>query len=209
MCAFQLFHRNQGKEAGWLSCQELSSRKNTRARLFPYVGLPRDSVLTKSTMDILNKAYQAPPMRCWLCQVWGWRNAQLTWPLCLWSLLSNAERQTLIQLTCIRCPLYVRQYERKGLEDTVFAQIGNMSPFPSIWEETESKTDDGQWHMNINFSSIWEGTLEYSSQHLPSGRARRASCELSFSKTFEDVKLWITLRKKRHISLRKHVEFCS
>lgn len=111
--------------------------------------------------------------------------------------------------TCIRCPLYVRQYERKGLEDTVLAQIGDMSPFPSIWEETESKTDDRQQYMNITFLSIWEGTLEYSSQHLPPRRSRRATCELSFSKTFEDVKLWIALTKKRHNLLRKYVEFCS
>lgn len=61
--------------------------------------------------------------------------------------------------TCIRCPLYVRQYERKGLEDTVLAQIGDMSPFPSIWEETESKTDDWQQYMNITFSSIWGRVL--------------------------------------------------
>lgn len=65
MCTLQWYHGNEGKEVGWLSCcQELSSEKNTHAHLFPYVGSPPDSILTKSVTDAFNKAYQALPM-CW------------------------------------------------------------------------------------------------------------------------------------------------
>lgn len=49
--------------------------------------------------------------------------------------------------------------------------------------------------MNMPFSSTWEGILEYSSQHLHSKRARRATYELSFFKTFKDVRLKIALIK--------------
>lgn len=79
-------------------------------------------------------------------------------------------RQTLTQSTCMRCPWPVRIMDR-GLEDTVLVQEGDVSPFSSVWEGTESKTKDGQRYMNVPFSFIWEGSLEYSSQHFPPRRA--------------------------------------
>lgn len=81
-------------------------------------------------------------------------------------------------------------------EDTVLAQIEDVSPFSPIQERTESKTHDGQQQMDIPFSSTWEQTREYSRQHLPPRRARRASCELNFFQTVEDVRLRKALKEE-------------
>lgn len=61
-----------------------------------------------------------------------------------------------------------------GLEDTDLAQIEDVSPF----------------------SSTWEGSLEYSRQHLASRRGKRTTYELSFSKTFETVRLKMVLKEE-------------
>lgn len=52
-------------------------------------------------------------------------------------------RQTLIQWKLLGVRDQWGLWAR-GVEDTVLAQVGDVSPFSYIWEVIESKTDDGQ-----------------------------------------------------------------